>query len=389
MSANKNNLTWVEISADALRENIRQFRKLLDGKILCVCVKANAYGHGLVEASKIFLEAGADWLSVNSLYEARKLRESGVSSPIYILGYVPFCDLEEAVDLNTRIVVYNKETVLKLSEIGKPVKIHLKVETGNNRQGILTDEIVDFAKFVKKFPNIEIEGVSSHFANIEDTTDHSFAEKQLARFNDAVKKLESEGIKIPIRHMANSAATILFPKTHYEMVRIGISAYGMWSSHETYVSSLGGGSGGSGGDKFNLTPAFTWKTKIAQIKKVPAGEYVGYGCTYKTEHDTKLAILPVGYYDGYDRGVSNGHVLICGKRAPVRGRICMNIIMADVTDIPEAKLEDEVVLIGKSGGTAGESSGETITMEQFASWASTINYEITTRVNERILRIVV
>ena len=387
MSANKNSLTWVEISADALRENIRQFRKLLDDKILCVCVKANAYGHGLVEASKIFLEAGADWLSVNSLYEARKLRESGVNSPIYILGYVPFCDLEEAVDLNAQIVVYNKETVLKLSELGKPVKIHLKVETGNNRQGILTDEIADFAKFVREFPNIEIEGVSSHFANIEDTTDHSFAEKQLARFGEAVGRLESEGVKIPIRHIANSAATILFPKTHYEMVRIGISAYGMWPSHETYVSHLSGE--GSGG-KFNLTPAFTWKTKIAQIKKVPAGEFVGYGCTYKTGHDTKLAILPIGYYDGYDRGVSNGYVLICGKRAPIRGRICMNFIMADVTDIPEAKLEDEVVLIGKSGaGVAGDNSGETITAEQFASWASTINYEITTRVNERIPRIVV
>ena len=391
MSANKNSLTWVEISAEALRENIRQFRKLLDGKILCVCVKANAYGHGLVEASKIFLEAGqpteqagADWLSVNSLYEARKLRENGVNSPIYILGYVPFCELEEAVNLNTRIVVYNKETVLKLGEIGKPVKIHLKVETGNNRQGILTDEIADFAKYAGKFPNIEIEGLSSHFANIEDTTDHSFSEKQLARFNDAIKKLGKEGIKIPIRHIANSAAAILFPKTHYEMVRIGISAYGMWPSHETYVSHL------SSGDKFNLTPAFTWKTKIAQIKKVPAGEYVGYGCTYKAEHDTKLAILPVGYYDGYDRGVSNGYVLVCGKRAPIRGRICMNIIMVDVTAIPEAKLEDEVVLIGKGGvGGNTQAAGEAITAEQFASWASSINYEITTRVNERIPRVVV
>jgi len=161
------------------------------------------------------------------------------------------------------------------------------------------------------------------------------------------------------------------------MVRVGISCYGMWPSNETYLSHLK-----ENKNNFQLVTAFTWKTKIVQLKTVPAGEHIGYGCTYKTPHETRLAILPIGYYDGYDRGISDGYVLIHGKRAAIRGRICMNIIMVDATDIPEAKLEDEVILIGRSGD-------EVITAEQFARWAGTINYEVTTRVNEKIPRIVV
>lgn len=373
-----NNLTWVEISRNALIANIRQFRGLVGSEtILCPCIKANAYGHGIVQAGKIFLEAGADWLCVNSLYEAKKLREEGVSAPIYILGYVALEDLAEAIQLDCSFVVYNRETIAKLGELGKPAKIHIKIETGNNRQGIEVSDLTEFASFAKTFENIKIEGVSTHFANIEDTTDHSYAEKQLAVFNDAVKKLENLGINSLIRHCANSAATILFPKTHFEMVRTGIATYGMWPSSETYLSYMKEKHG-----DFSLTPALTWKTRIAQIKRVPAGEYIGYGCTYKTGHETKLAILPIGYYDGYDRGLNGAYVLINGRRAPVRGRICMNIIMVEITDVPGAKLEDEVVLMGRSGE-------EVISAEQFATWAGTINYEVTTRINERIPRIIV
>jgi alanine racemase len=251
------------------------------------------------------------------------------------------------------------------------------VETGNNRQGVFVKDLIEFVEFVKSFGNIEIEGLTTHFANVEDTTDHSYAELQLAKFNEGIKKLESIGVDVPIKHCANSAAAILFPKTHFQLVRVGIASYGMWPSNETYLSYLK-----EVGDGFKLMPALTWKTKIAQIKTIPAGEYIGYGCTYKTGHETKLAILPVGYYDGYDRGISGGHVLIRGKRAPVRGRVCMNIIMVEVTDIPEAKLEDEVILIGRSGD-------EEISAEQFGKWAGTINYEVTTRINERVPRIFV
>lgn len=375
-------LTWVEISQSALENNISQFRRILQkGALLCPCVKANAYGHGLVPVAKIFHQAGADWLSVNSLYEARMLREAGLTCPLYIMGYVACRAVAEAIALDCRLVVYNTETISAIGQAaaacGKKARVHIKVETGTNRQGVLLDDLVEFARFIQTWPQIEIEGIATHFANIEDTTDHSYAQRQMARFDEAARALASAGIHVPMRHCANSAATILFPEYHMDMVRIGISGYGMWPSNETYVSFVR-----ERHNHFTLTPAFTWKTIVAQIKIVPAGEYIGYGCTYKTGHATRLAILPVGYYDGYDRGVVNGYVLIRGRRAPIRGRICMNIIMVEITDIPEVALEDEVVLIGRSGD-------EMISAEDFARWTGTINYEVTTRVNERVPRIVV
>jgi len=377
--------TWVEISKEALKTNIKQIRNIIGSeKILAPCVKANAYGHGLVLASKVFLENGADWLSVNSLYEAKTLRENGISAAIYIMGYVGLDELEELAKMtDVRIVVYNRETIEKLrvvlEKFSKKIKVHLKAETGNNRQGLVKDELIDFAKFVLNHKNIEIEGLATHFANIEDTTDHSYAMRQLEKFLDTYDSLKEVGITVPIRHCANSAATILFPETHFEMVRAGISSYGMWPSKETKISAQQ-----SGRNNLSLSPAFSWKTKIAQIKTIPKDEYIGYGCSYKTSHETRLAILPVGYYDGYDRKLSSAgaYVLINGKRAPIRGRVCMNISMADVTDIPEAKLEDEVVLMGGSGQ-------EEISAELFSTWANTINYEVTTRVNERIPRILI
>ncbi len=377
-------LNKVEISREALTNNIRTFRSLVGDKILCPCVKANAYGHGLVECSRIFLEAGADWLSVNSLYEAVTLRDAGIDSPIYVLGYIPLDFLKKAVDLDLRMVVYNRETVEKLGGIGKKVRIHLKVETGNNRQGIDIDKLVDFAKFANGFENIELEGLSTHFANIEDTTNHDFAGKQLVRFIEACKILDIAGIKIPIRHCANSAATILFPETHFELVRVGIAAYGMWPSNETYVSFVQKQREDSSPLRdLSLKPAFKWTSKIIQLKDISEGEYIGYGCTYRTTRKTRVAVIGTGYYDGYDRGVSNkAHVVVNGKRAPVLGRVCMNLIMADVSDVPAVSVEDDVVLIG----TDGE---ETVSAELFAGWAGTINYEVTSRVNDRIPRIVV
>ena len=375
-------LVRVEVSKASLLNNIKQIRNII-GKntILCACVKANAYGHGLVDAAKIFLNAGADWLSVNAVFEARALRVAGITAPVYLMGYIAQSDIAEVVELDTRLVVYSSETVKKIDEAagcsGKKVRVHIKVETGVNRQGISCDELHAFAHFIEKLKNVEIEGIATHFANIEDTSDHSYAELQLARFKGAVDALENSGLHIPIKHCANSAATILFSETHFQMVRVGIAAYGMWPSNETCVEYKKRGK-----NKFRLMAAFSWKTKIAQIKVVSEGECVGYGCTWKTSRKTILVVIPVGYYDGYDRGVSGAYVLIHGSRAAIRGRICMNIIMADVTDIPGVKEGDEVVLIGRSGD-------EEISVEQFAQWAGTINYEVTTRVNDRIPRGVV
>jgi alanine racemase len=375
-------LSWVETDAAGLSHNIRQFRSLIGrDTLLCACVKANAYGHGLREASRAFIAAGADWLSVNSVDEARRLRDAGMACPIYILGYVPLAAIRSALALGCRLVVYNSETVNEISraarDLGVTAMIHLKVETGTNRQGIPLAELPAFARHCASRPHVSIEGLSTHFANIEDTTDHSFAELQLKRFNAAAETLTRAGFDIPIRHCANSAACILFPETRLQMVRPGIACYGMWPSNETYVSYVRERNNG-----FFLRPAFAWKTRIAQIKTVPTGDYVGYGCTFRTSHPTRLAVIPVGYYDGYDRGVAGAHVLIRGQRACLRGRVCMNILMADVTDIAEAAVEDEVVLIGRSGD-------ETVSPELFARWAGTINYEVTTRVNDRIARVLV
>jgi len=373
-------LTWVEISESSLKNNIRQLRTIIGrNTLLCPCVKANAYGHGLVPTAKTFIDAGADWLSVNAVYEAQALRDAGITAPVYILGYVPLDSIAPAVDLNCRLVVYNMETLKAISAAAKKngaaAKVHLKVETGTNRQGIPATDLNEFAAVANTLDNIVLEGLATHFANIEDTTDHSYAEHQLDRFQQAAAALKSAGLEIPLLHCANSAATILFQKTLFHMVRPGIACYGMWPSRETrdaYAREIKNG--------FKLSPALTWKTKIAQIKPVPAGGCIGYGCTFRTERPTTLAIIPVGYYDGYDRSLRRGHVLIRGRRAPVLGRICMNIIMADITDIPGAALEDEVVLIGSAGR-------EAVTAEDLAAWAGTINYEITTRINERIPRI--
>ncbi len=377
-----NELTWVEISRSSLENNIRQFRRIIgQDTLLCACVKANAYGHGLIESATVFTGAGADWLSVNALYEARLLRQAGITCPLYILGHVPDADIREAIDLDCRFVVYNEgsiEAAAKAArEAGKTARLHIKVETGTNRQGIDMQDVTGFAGKIQAHSSIELEGICTHFANIEDTTDHTYAELQIERFTEATAKLEQAGIDAPIKHCANSAATILFPGTHFQMVRPGISLYGMWPSNETYVSYIK-----ERKNNFTLLPAFTWKARIAQVKTVPTGEYIGYGCTYKTGHETRLAVIPVGYYDGYDRCLSGAYVLINGKRASIRGRVCMNIIMAEITDIPEAQVEHEVVLMGRSGD-------EVIPAEQFAQWAGTINYEVTTRVNDRIPRITV
>jgi len=225
---------------------------------------------------------------------------------------------------------------------------------------------------------VEIAAVATHFADVEDTTDHAYARRQLATFREGLAALREEGLPNLKGDIANSAATILWPEAHVDMVRVGISAYGMWPSTETFVSAAL-----THRDRVVLRPALTWKTRVAQVKTVPAGKYVGYGRTYRTTHDTRIAVLPVGYYDGYDRRLSGAaYVLVRGMRAQVRGRVCMNMVMVDVGDVPGVRAGDEVVLIGRSGDDA-------VTAEQFASWAGTINYEVTTRIAESVPRIAV
>jgi alanine racemase len=374
-------LSWLEVSRENILNNIRVIRKKIgsDVKIAAV-VKANAYGHGYHEIAKILEDETIAFLAVHSLEEAFTLNEGKFSPEILIVGYVPFEQLQEAVEAGFHLTVYNTETIefLERLKTSKKAKIHLKLETGTNRQGIDEKDLPKFTELLKKTTNIELVGASTHFANIEDTTDHSYAQSQIDRYKQIISEIEDAGFEIPIKHTASSAASLLFSKTHYNMIRFGISLYGLWPSKETYLSYRL-----AGGENNLLTPALTWKTKVAQIKHVPKGSFIGYGCTYRTTADSKIAVLPLGYYDGYDRKLSNlGYVLIKGERAQVRGRVCMDNIMVDVTSIPDVKVEDEVVLLGGQ-------NGDIITAEQMASWAQTINYEIVARINPLLPRKIV
>jgi len=373
--------TWVEINKKALKSNIHQFQKLVGRTDLMAVVKSNAYGHGLVEVAKIIngvnpAFGGTSWFGVDSIDEAIKLKKAGINSPILILGYTLKSELKNVVKYNFRQIVYNKETITELGKFKKKVKVHLKVETGTSRQGLEKEQILDFVKLIKKYPQIEIEGIYTHFANIEDTTNYDFAEKQLNKFKETINLLEKNNIKIPIKHTACTAATILFPETYFNLVRVGIGIYGLWPSKETFVSAK------NEHKKLILNPVLGWKTKIAQIKNIKAGTAISYGLTEKVFKNSKIAIIPVGYYDGYDRRLSGiGNVLIHGKRCKILGRICMNMTMVDISHISNPKIEDEVILIGMQ-------NKEQITVDEIAQKIGTINYEIVTRINPLISRII-
>jgi alanine racemase len=373
-------LVWVELDSKAPDHNVKELRKNVRKEVLfCAVVKSNAYGHGVAQILKLL--PSADWFAVNSLEEGIELRELGVKKPVLLLGHVPLARLKEAARAHLRLTVYNRETLTALSRLNggeDPVPIHLNVETGTGRQGVPMEDLPSFVRHIQNTKNAVLEGVSTHFANIEDTLNHEYAEQQLTAFGEALSIIEKNVEKPRIVHTACTAAAILFPKTHFNMLRAGIGIYGLWPSRETYLSTLMGQL-----PVPDLRPVLSWKTRIAQIKTVKEGSYIGYGCTYKTTRETRLGVLPVGYADGYDRKMGNtAYVLVKGRRAPVIGRVCMNLCMIDVTDIPGVKLEDEVVLLGKSGP-------EAITAETMAGWASTINYEIVTRINPSLERRVV
>lgn len=376
-------LNWVEVDAAALRHNLGEFRRRLGtGVKLGAVVKSNAYGHGMLEAAAVARDAGADWLCVNNLDEALRLNDNDARRPILIMGYVARGNLEEIVLRELRPVVYNPETVEMLEELAarhrRRVFLHLKIETGTHRQGVLEKDVPGVVRLIRDSDWLELEGLTTHFANIEDTTDHTFAESQIEAFQRVEQSIRTRWGAIPVRHAACSAASILFTRTHMDLARIGISLYGLWPSRETYVSCLE-----MGKPTLSLHPVMTWKTRIAQVKDVPEGAFVGYGCTFRTTRPSRIAVLPVGYHEGYDRALSNvGHVIVRGRRAPVRGRVCMNMTMVDVTDIPHVQLEDEVVLLGSQGD-------EVISADQLASWCGTINYEIVSRIHPSLPRLLV
>jgi len=368
--------TWIEISENNILHNIQSLKKLLKPSTSFMAVlKSNAYGHGLEIINAICVKSGlVDWYGVDSKEEALILRKLGNTSPILILGYIPYEELDQVIENNISFVAYNLEllTYLENKKYNKKIKIHIKIETGTSRQGIADQELIDFIKKAQENQNIEIEGIYTHYANIEDTTDSTYAMEQLKKFNQNIQLLEKMNINIPIKHSACSAAIINYPETHFNMVRAGISMYGMWSSVETKAVTQ------TNNINLELKPALTWKTYIAQIKTLKANTPVSYGLTEAVKRYSKVAILPIGYWDGYDRGLSSvGEVLINNKRAKILGRICMNMMIVDITDTPNAKINNEAILLG-----------DQITAEEMARKIGTINYEIVTRINPMIKRFI-
>lgn len=370
--------SWIEISESALKANLRSLGRIVGKRTsLAAVVKANAYGHGLVEVSRIALDAGARWLAVDNLDEAATLAKRFRGVPTLILGYVPKAEIPEAVRIGARFVVYDVEAIRAAAKTGKTARVHVKLETGTTRQGVDEKGLLAVIEEAKRHKNVVVEGLSTHYANIEDTTDRSYAMGQLKEFRRLADMAEKAyGQPIPVKHTACSAAMILFPETRFVLARAGISMYGLWSSRETMLSAKERGIG------LALRPAMTWKSVVAQVKDVAAGTPVSYGLTEKVTRRSRIAVIPVGYSDGFDRGLSSvGAVLVRGRRAPVVGRVCMNMFMADVTDIPGVRQEDEVVILGRQGK-------EAIAAEEIAAKIGTINYEVVARVSRALPRVV-
>ena len=361
--------TYVQIDLDAIRDNLRSVSRKAGTRVMAV-VKADAYGHGAVPVAR-HLEADCAFFGVSSVAEAMELRQAGLTKPILILGHTPVEGFCQAVRMDIRIAIFKHSDALALSQEavrqGKTAHIHLAVDTGMSRIGFeATDEAARICAEIASLPGLKVEGLFSHFATA-DCADLSRAEAQAARFNAFSEKLTALGLQIPIRHMNNSAGLMNFT-TQYDMVRSGIVTYGLYPSPEVDPALL------------PLKPALSWYSRISHIKTLPAGREISYGGTCVTTGPTKVATVTVGYADGYYRSLSGRfYVLIRGKRAPILGRVCMDQMMVDVTDIPDVSLSDRVTLVGTDGD-------ETITVEQIAAMAGSFNYEFICSIGRRVPR---
>lgn len=384
--------TWIEVDAMSLRHNFSVLTKHLGKGMTPICiVKSNAYGHGLVDVVGVlrkshFRISGSPtseslstmFFGVDSIEEAMQLKKAGIKNPILILGYVSSLMLADVVKNGFRVCLYDVSTLKELTRLAKKLHkkafVHVKIETGTHRQGVMPEDVRAFARSLKKSqPYIVVEGAYTHFADTENPQSRYYQE-QLSTFRNAVKIFEDEDVCPVYLHTAASAATLLYPESYFNMARLGIALYGMYPSAEVADNIK---------KRVALKPALTWKTRVAQVKTIPAGKTIGYDRTYKAHREMNIAIIPVGYWDGFDRGFSNNaRVLIKSTYAPIVGNICMNISMVDITNIPDVCAGDEVVLLGKQGKAE-------LSAEDMAARIGTINYEITTRINPLIPRVVI
>ncbi|GAB4523319.1 MAG: alanine racemase [Anaerolineae bacterium] len=364
--------TWLDIDLDAVAENVRTIRRLVGpGVQVMGVIKGNAYGHSLTHVARAAVAGGATMVGVACLSEALTLQDEGVTVPKLILGYTPPWLAEDAVRHYVRLTLFDLETAEALSQAariaGIPARVHIKIDTGMGRLGVLPEEAVDFVTAVARMEGIEIEGLFTHFSTA-DEADKSYTRWQLRRFQEVLAALDERGIHVPLIHAANSAALLTVPESRFNMVRLGIAMYGLAPSPETPLPP-------------GIRPALTWKTIIAQVKTLPPGSYVSYGNTYQTRGYERIAVIPVGYADGFRRAPTHwGEVLVHGKRAPIVGRVCMDQTMINVTHIPEARQGDEVVLIGRQGD-------DEITVDEVAERFGTINYEVVSTILARVPRI--
>ncbi|MBI4319979.1 MAG: alanine racemase [Chloroflexi bacterium] len=363
---------WAEIDLDAIAHNTRALKRLIGDKVeLLAVVKANGYGHGAVMVSVIALRSGASRLGVACVDEGIQLRRAGISSPILVLGYIPPCEAAEVVRFELTPTVNTMQLALALSSKSAAASVttplHVKVDTGLTRFGLLPEEVAGFVKGLLTMPNLRLEGLWTHFASA-DEPDKEFTHRQLAIYNDTLAALARSGIAVACRHAANSAATLDIPASHLDMVRCGIGVYGMYPSND--VSR-----------PVELRPAMTLKSKVARLRRLPPGTTVSYGRTYVTRAPTSLALVVLGYADGVRRALSNaGHVLVKGRRANIAGRVCMDQFVVDVEGIEGVQQDDEVVLMGRQGL-------EAIPAEEIAGLLGTINYEVTCGISARVPRV--
>lgn len=372
-------LIWAEIDLAAIAHNIRALKALLPTETqLLAAVKANAYGHGAVEVSRTVLANGASYLGVARPGEALALRQAGIEAPILIFGYSP---PEMALDLaghGLEQCVYDIDTArafsARLKEGPQPLAIHLKVDTGMGRLGLACpneatiDPWVELVKELNHLPGLVFKGLFSHFATA-DSRDKTFAEGQFRQFEACLAALEANHLRPPLGHMANSGAIIDLPATHLDMARAGISVYGLYPSGEVQK------------ERVVLRPALSLKARVIHLKTVSPGSPISYGCTWKASRDATIATIPIGYADGYNRGLSNkGMMVVGGQRVPIVGRVCMDLTMVDVTAVPGVKIGDEVVVIGRQGGTE-------VSADDVAAWNDTINYEVVAALTDRVPRI--
>lgn len=367
---------WAEIDLDNLTHNIRETKRITRPEtIIMAVVKANAYGHGATMVTSTFLENGAERLAVATLTEAMELRRAGFDALILILGYTPGYQSGEVVEYDVNPTVYTYAHAEALSQAatshGRVAKIHIKLDTGLGRIGFLPteDSIRDMVK-ISQLPSLEIEGIFTHFA-VAGSRDKRYTRKQFRKYMRTVEELEERGVKIPIKHVSNSAAIIDLPEYNLDMVRPGGMLYGRYPSDEVDK------------DRVELRPAMTLKARISNVKTVPEGTGISYGLTFTTKRQSRIGSLPLGYADGYSRALSNrAEVGINGRRAPVIGRVCMDQCMVDLTDVEGAKTGDEVVLFG-------DGSGNTPRVEDVAAWMGSNVGEVFTSLSRRVPRVYV